>query len=190
MSEMWMVYYDDETPEYSGAGFKQQMYDIWEDIRPMYDKLHAYVRMKLRKRPEYENLIQKCGFIPAYITGNMWAQDWSRLDEYTKPFPNAPSLDATEAMLKKNYTVLKMFQESDKFFTDLGLLPMTESFWNKSMLQRPGDGREVVCHASAEDFCLGRNSQDFRIKQCTKVNMNQLITVHHEMGHIGKITNN
>lgn len=39
----------------------------------------------------------------------------------------------------------------------------------------------MVCHASAWDFC---NGKDFRIKQCTIVNMEDLITVHHEMGHI------
>lgn len=62
-----------------------------------------------------------------------------------------------------------MFQESDKFFTDLGLIPMTETFWKNSMLERPNDGREVVCHASAEDFCLGKNSEDFRYKLCKQL---------------------
>lgn len=41
--------------------------------------------------------------------------------------------------------------------------------------------REVVCHASAWDFY---NKNDFRVKQCTVVTMDDLITVHHEMGHI------
>jgi peptidyl-dipeptidase A len=36
---------------------------------------------------------------------------------------------------------------------------MTEVFWNKSMLEKPTDGREVVCHASAEDFY---EKHDFR----------------------------
>lgn len=34
---------------------------------------------------------------------------------------------------------------------------------------------------SAWDFCDGK---DFRIKMCTKINMEDFITVHHEMGHI------
>ncbi|CAL8095791.1 unnamed protein product [Orchesella dallaii] len=184
MSEMWMVTYDDETTGWTAEQFKNLIRNLWVQIKPLYEKLHAYVRMKLRRIPEYEPLIEKCGYIPAQLTGNMWSQDWSTLDNITKPYPDAVSLDATEAMLKKNYTALRMFQEADKFFTDMGLEPMTESFWNKSMLERPDDGREVVCHASAEDFCLGRGSQDFRIKQCTKVTMDQLVTAHHEMGHI------
>lgn len=52
-----------------------------------------------------------------------------------------------------------MFKEADNFFTSLGLLPVPPEFWNKSMLEKPTDGREVVCHASAWDFF---NGKDFR----------------------------
>lgn len=55
-----------------------------------------------------------------------------------------------------------MFEEADKFFTSLGLLPVPFEFWNKSMLEKPTDGREVVCHASAWDFY---NGKDFRCVQ-------------------------
>jgi len=52
-----------------------------------------------------------------------------------------------------------MFEESDRFFTSLGLIPMPQEFWDKSMIEKPADGREVVCHASAWDFY---NRKDFR----------------------------
>lgn len=52
-----------------------------------------------------------------------------------------------------------MFEESDHFFTSLGLIPMPQEFWDKSMIEKPSDGREVVCHASAWDFY---NRKDFR----------------------------
>jgi oligoendopeptidase F len=83
-------------------------------------------------------------------------------------------------MKKQNYTVLKMFKMSDEFFTSLGMHPMTKSFWKNSILEKP-EGREVVCHASAWDFCDG---EDVRIKMCTVVDMDRFIVVHHEMGHI------
>ncbi|CAG7680041.1 unnamed protein product, partial [Allacma fusca] len=56
---------------------------------------------------------------------------------------------------------------------------MTDTFYEKSMFTKPAD-REVVCHASAEDFCLGGNTEDFRIKMCTGVDQDDLVTVHHE----------
>jgi peptidyl-dipeptidase A len=52
-----------------------------------------------------------------------------------------------------------MFAEADMFFTSLGLLAAPPDFWKKSMLERPTDGREVECHASAWDFYKGN---DFR----------------------------
>lgn len=52
-----------------------------------------------------------------------------------------------------------MFQVSDEFFKSLGLIEMPEEFWNKSLIEKPTDGRTVVCHASAWDFL---NQVDFR----------------------------
>ena len=59
----------------------------------------------------------------------------------------------------QGYTAERLFQISDEFFTSLGLIPMPEEFWEHSMITRPTDGREVVCHASAWDFY---NQRDFR----------------------------
>ena len=74
-----------------------------------------------------------------------------------------------------------MFRLAEDFFVTLGFEPMTETFWQKSMLEKPQDGREVVCHASAEEFY---GWTDFRIKMCTTITHADLITAHHEMGHI------
>ncbi|KFM75117.1 Angiotensin-converting enzyme, partial [Stegodyphus mimosarum] len=57
---------------------------------------------------------------------------------------------------------------------------MTPEFWKNSIIEKPKD-REIVCHASAWDFSDGK---DVRIKMCTQINMNDLKTIHHEMGHI------
>ena len=46
-----------------------------------------------------------------------------------------------------------------------------KEFWTGSILERPKDGRDLVCHASAWDFYNGR---DFRIKQCTDINQDGL----------------
>ena len=101
MSEMILESYNNGTDNWDAASFKVEMKDIWESLRPYYNKLHAYVRMELRKNPDYANKIQKYGSIPAQLFGNMWAQTWANLENGTKPFPNAPSLDATNAMKAK-----------------------------------------------------------------------------------------
>jgi len=159
--------------------FKRDIEDIWLTITPFYEEIHAYVRAKLRE-VYGASIIADDGLIPAHLLGNMWAQSWENVYSFTVPFPNKKSVDITEQMKRQGYTPRKMFEVSDEFFTSLGLIPMPPAFWEKSVIEKPDD-LEMVCHASAWDFC---NAQDFRIKQCTVVDIEDFITVHHEMGHI------
>ena len=57
-----------------------------------------------------------------------------------------------------------MFEKADDFFQSLGLDPVPAEFWEGSIIEKPDDGRDLTCHASAWDFY---NGKDFRIKQCT-----------------------
>ena len=40
MGEMWLFPYESDS-------FKDDMEELWEQLRPLYENLHAYVRMKL-----------------------------------------------------------------------------------------------------------------------------------------------
>ena len=97
-----------------------------------------------------------------------------------KPFNDTSILDVTQEMVDQGYTVQQMYELSEQFFMTLGFEPMTDTFWQLSMITKPEE-REVVCHASAEDFF---KDEDFRIKMCTAITHADLVTVHHEMGHI------
>ncbi|KAK7873704.1 hypothetical protein R5R35_013236 [Gryllus longicercus] len=171
-SEMWLEAY--ETPN-----FREDLQRLWEQMRPLYQQLHAYVRRHLRMRYGDAEVTQQ-GPIPAHLLGNMWAQSWEAVFPFSKPYPDAQDTDATPKMLEQGYTPERMFKLSEQFFTSLNLSAMPESFWERSILEKPKD-REIVCHASAWDFYDGK---DFRIKQCTRVNMRDLFVAHHEMGHI------
>ncbi|XP_068203987.1 angiotensin-converting enzyme-like isoform X2 [Palaemon carinicauda] len=169
---------DMDLSAYETEGFRQEIAVVWDQLKPFYEQLHAYARRKLREVYGM-GVVTERGPIPAHLLGNMWAQQWLTYD-ILMPFPNKVSLDVTPQMIEQGYTPKMMFELSDDFFASLNLTRMPESFWEHSLLEDPGD-REVNCHASAFDFC---NGKDFRIKQCTKVNMVDLITAHHEMGHI------
>ncbi|XP_005811758.1 angiotensin-converting enzyme-like [Xiphophorus maculatus] len=168
----WRSLYETET-------FQEDLERLYKTIEPLYLNLHAFVRRKLYNiyGPKYINLK---GPIPAHLLGNMWAQLWNNLYEMMVPFPAKPFLDVTDEMVRQGYNATHMFRVAEEFFTSLGLKEMPPEFWDGSMLVKPED-REVVCHASAWDF---HNRRDFRIKQCTTVSMEDLSTVHHEMGHI------
>ncbi|CAL8127099.1 unnamed protein product [Orchesella dallaii] len=183
MSEMWVTQYNDYSDEWTTETFKREIRALEKEIRPFYNKLHAYLRMKLRQKPEYKDRISATGYLPAHILGNMWGQDWAALDDATKPFhePQVATLHVTSALKKANFTVEKLFREADQFFADLGLLRVPQSFWKYSRLQRPKDGRDVVCHPSAWDFS---NGTDVRITMCSEVTFDDLLTAQHEMGHI------
>lgn len=51
-----------------------------------------------------------------------------------------------------------MFELSEEFFVSLNLTRMPPEFWEHSIIEKP-KGRELICHASAWDFC---NGKDFR----------------------------
>ena len=95
------------------------------------------------------------------------------------PYPDQPSLDVTASLVDQGYDAVRMVKLAEGFFTSLGLKPLPQTFWERSMLTRP-EGKEVVCHASAWDLSF---EGDVRIKMCTRPNMDDLITVHHELGH-------
>ncbi|XP_071103349.1 angiotensin-converting enzyme-like [Haliotis cracherodii] len=169
----WQSWYESDT-------FAQDVEKLFLQLEPLYIQLHAYTRRKL-KEVYGEQIFPKEGHIPAQLLGNMWAQSWGNLLDILQPFKDKESVDVTPQMKAQNYTALRMFHTADDFFQSLGMKPMPQPFWDLSMIEKPKDGRPVVCHASAWDFYNGR---DFRVKQCTDITMQDLITTHHEMGHI------
>ena len=54
-------------------------------------------------------------------------------------------------------------------------------FRNLDLVIDRREGVEMICHPTAWDMGSG---DDFRIKMCTEITMDYLLTIHHEMGHI------
>ena len=63
--------------------------------------------------------------------------------------------------LFQGYTPLRMFRLADNFFLSLNMSAVPRDFWRKSIFERPNN-RDLVCHASAWDFCDG---EDFRYEE-------------------------
>lgn len=100
------------------------MENIFEEIRPLYQQIHAYVRNALRSK--FGDLISPTGPIPMHVLGNMWAQSWESTARFTMPYPNKQSTDVTPEMIKQNYTSRKMFQLGDEFFQSLNMTKLPE----------------------------------------------------------------
>ncbi|WP_338445640.1 M2 family metallopeptidase [Pelagerythrobacter marensis] len=171
---MWRSGYDMEPEEFTAMTER-----LWEETRPLYEALHTYVRWKLNEK--YGDAVQPAtGPIRADLLGNMWAQEWGNIYPLVAP-EGAGDLgyDIGELLEAQGKGPLDMVRTGEGFFSSLGFAPLPETFYERSMFTKPAD-REVVCHASAWDI---DNKDDIRIKMCIKVNADDFVTIHHELGH-------
>ncbi|ANC87897.1 M2 family metallopeptidase [Sphingomonas sp. NIC1] len=171
---MWRSGYD-MTPQQFEALTDQ----IWKEVEPLYLSLHTYVRWKLNEK--YGDAVQpKTGPIRSDLLGNMWAQEWGNIYDLVAP-KGAGDLgyDTGDLLKARGYDPVRMVKQGEAFYSSLGFAPLPETFWQRSQIVKPAD-REVICHASAWDI---DNMDDIRIKMCTKVNGDDFVTIHHELGH-------
>ena len=171
---MWRSQYDMPADDFAKLTDK-----LWAQVKPLYDQLHCYTRTKLNEK--YGDAVQaKTGPIRADLLGNMWAQEWGDIYDIVAPAGAGDvGYDTTELLKAANYDPIKMVKAGEGFFSSLGFKPLPASFYARSQFTKPAD-REVVCHASAWDL---DNVDDLRIKMCIKINGNDFVTIHHELGH-------
>ena len=171
---MWRSRYDMKPDDFAAMTDR-----LWNEVRPLYEQLHCYTRGKLNQK--YGNSVQPdSGAIRADLLGNMWAQEWGNIYDVVAPKGSGDvGYDLTDLLVRNKYTPEKIVRTAEGFFTSLGFAPLPQTFWTRSMITAPRD-REVVCHASAWDV---DNVEDLRVKMCTKVNADDFVTAHHELGH-------
>ena len=171
---MWRSGYDMPPEEFARTTER-----LWQEVKPLYMALHTYVRWKLNEK--YGDAVQpKTGPIRADLLGNMWAQEWGNIYPLVAPAGSGDlGYDIGDLLKAKGKTPLDMVKAGENFYSSLGFAPLPETFWKRSLFVKPAD-REVVCHASAWDI---DNKDDVRIKMCTKVNSDDFVTIHHELGH-------
>jgi len=171
--ELWRSKYDMPPDE-----FARETDRLWEQIRPLYLSLHAFVRGKLRQKYGPE-IVAASGAIPAHLLGNMWAQSWDNLFPLVAPADADPGFDLTAILKSRQTDARQMVRYGERFFTSLGFAPLPETFWTRSLFVKPRD-REVVCHASAWNVDA---VDDLRIKMCIDITDEDFRVIHHELGH-------
>ena len=171
---MWRSGYDMTPDQFAALTDK-----LWGEVKPLYDQLHCYTRAKLSEK--YGAQVQApAGPIRANLLGNMWAQEWGNIYDVVAPAGAGDlGFDTTDLLVAKGYDPVKMVRAGEGFYSSLGFAPLPATFYERSQFVKPRD-REVVCHASAWNI---DNKDDLRIKMCTKVNGDDFVTIHHELGH-------
>jgi len=186
---------DSWRSNYEDPNFRKSLEEIWNGkggqpgVKSLYEKIHGYMRWKLSQTYGEERVSSGDDPIPEHLFGNMWAQTWGALYDIAAPFPEAGDRpDATPNI--EPLTTTQMFEYADEFFSSMGMTPMTDKFWERSVIDKRTDVEDMVCHASAWDFMDDDGNHgngtigDYRIKMCTVHNQDDFITIHHEMGHI------
>ena len=171
---LWRSGYD-----MSPAEFEAMTDRLWHEVEPLYRSLHAYVRMKLNQR--YGAAVQPAtGPIRADLLGNMWGQEWGNIYDLVAP-PGAGDVgyDTGQLLTQAHYDPTRMVRQAEAFYSSLGFQPLPATFWTRSQITQPRD-RDVICHASAWDI---DNQNDIRVKTCLRVNADDFVTIHHELGH-------
>src|SRR5712691_5091248 len=169
---MWRSKYDMPPDE-----FTKELERLWDQVRPLYLKLHAYVRLKLHEK--YGDIVPLNGPIPAHLLGNIWAQDWSNVYPLVAPPRADPGFSLTDILKKRRMPAVDMVRTGERFYTSLTFAPLPKTFFERSLFVRPRD-RDVVCHASAWDIDY---AEDLRIKMCIEPTDEDFTTIHHELGH-------
>jgi peptidyl-dipeptidase A len=174
LGALWRSGYD-----MPAEAFEQDIERLWTQVKPLYDELQCYVREKLATKYGKDKF-KDDGLIPAQLLGNMWAQEWQNVYSEVEPYPGQGSLDVDAKIKASKYKDPKeMVRLGEAFFTSLGMDPLPQTFWERSLFTKPQD-RDVVCHASAWDPSY---NNDLRIKMCIEPTEEDLITIHHELGH-------
>jgi peptidyl-dipeptidase A len=169
---LWRLKYDMPADD-----FTKELDRLWDQVRPLYLSLHAYVRMKLHEK--YGDAVPAAGPMPAHLVGNIWAQDWSNVYDLVAPKAVDPGFSLTKILEARKFGPKQMVETGERFYTSLGFQPLPKTFWERSMFSKPRD-RDVVCHASAWDIDL---VEDLRIKMCIDPTEEDFTTIHHELGH-------
>jgi peptidyl-dipeptidase A len=169
---LWRSKYNMRPDEFSA-----EVERLWQQVRPFYLSLHAYVRRRLGEKYGVA-VVPPSGPIPAHLLGNPWAQEWGNVYDLVAP-SDRRAYDVTERLRARGVDARAMVRTGEGFFTSLGFSRLPQTFWERSLFTKPAD-RDVMCHASAWTI---DNFDDVRLKMCIEVTEDDFNTVHHELGH-------
>src|SRR5216683_2679032 len=97
--------------------FSAELDRLWNQVRPLYEALHAHVRASLAKA--YPGKVPERGLIPAHLLGNIWAQQWGNVYPLVGVPAAGAGYDLTELLKAKKVDVREMVRYGERFFTSL-----------------------------------------------------------------------
>ena len=113
----WRSWYD-MPPD----AFATKVEALWNQVKPLYDSLHCYVRSKLNQK--YGATVQPAaGPIRADLLGNMWSQSWGNIYDIVRPQEGVLGYDLTASLLAHGYDAEKIVHTADNWYQSIGFAP-------------------------------------------------------------------
>src|SRR3954467_6943318 len=106
---MWRSKYDMPPDD-----FAKELDRLWEQVKPLYMSLHAYVRNRLREKYG-DAVVPATGPIPAHLLGNPWAQSWENIYPLVAPKDADPGFDLTEILKQRKTEPKGMVKYGEQF---------------------------------------------------------------------------
>lgn len=85
---------------FESSNLHEDLEDVWQEVKPLYEQLHTYVRRRLREFYGPDKISRQAP-LPAHILGNMWGQSWVNIIDISQPYPGQKFLDVTPEMIKQ-----------------------------------------------------------------------------------------
>jgi peptidyl-dipeptidase A len=157
-----------------GENVDELMKRLMDEVQPLYDLLHAFLRSILQKK----HRLNSGKMLPAHLLG--WNANWYHLfKEVVEPeIFNKANWNMDEALKKSQWEPVELMKRVEDFYTSTGLIAMTKSFWNKSLID---EDRNESCHGTAADMFF---PGDFRMVVCGSKSFYDFYVLIHEMGHV------
>lgn len=157
-----------------GEDVEGLMKRLMDEIQPIYNMLHAFLRSIVQQN----HLLRAGRNLPAHILG--WNSNWYHLfkDLIEPELFKTSDWNLDEALKNANWNSIQVMKRVEDFYTSMGMGRMTNTFWNKSLIDEPSN---VSCHGTAADMF---SPDDFRIIICGCKNLYDFYVMIHEVGHI------
>jgi peptidyl-dipeptidase A len=108
--------------------FSAEVERLWQQVRPFYVSLHAYVRRRLSERYGAA-VVSPNGAIPAHLLGNPWGQEWGNIYDLIAPPGEASGADLTARLRAQKVDARAIVRTGEAFFKSLGFAPLPATFW-------------------------------------------------------------
>ncbi|XP_066995373.2 angiotensin-converting enzyme [Anabrus simplex] len=140
--------------------------EFWEEIKPLYTKLHQYVAGWLR----HQLLDSSTGSIlPAHMLGSLLGEDWSVLADLVLPPDDSTFKDIQKGLSNQGLAGKLLYNEAIRTMNEIGLQKLPERFWK-------GVHFNGTCPPKTVRFCDDEGTVKFT--SCSEIGWIEYLDAH------------